>query len=331
MTKLFDGRIADLFQNAGKYNPEIIAISYAVLQEKRRIMARADRTRTMAMIDQLPEDILDLLAVELRSPYYSGDMPIEKKREIIKNTLVWYSKAGTPAALEELISILFGQGEVVEWFDFTDPPYTPGTFDIVTDARMTEDIVELFLQIIRRVKNTRSHLRRVLVERTGTMQEYVGAGMVAAPKTNVLNGGLDLDREIDAPQKVKSGAIAAPKERIVNHFPARGQTIDTAVTAKAVTTSAPTNRITNQAPDRSRSAAAAVAAGAGAASAPSERIVNNAPARAEAASGTFHIGAALAVRSVHIIISNCTPPGALRVGQVQRTSAAAAASSNIKI
>lgn len=331
MTDLHNGQITDLLNNSMRYNPETISIGYAILQEKRRIMDMVSRTRTMSVIDLLREDVLDLLAVELRSPYYTEDLPIAKKREIIKNTLIWFSKAGTPAALEELISILFGQGEIVEWFNFTDPPYTPGTFDIATDARMTEDIVEQFLQIIRRVKNTRSHLRRVLVERTGTMQEYIGSGMIAAPKTNVLNGGLDLGREIDAQQAVKSGAIAAPKERIVNHIPARGQAIDTAVTAKAGAISAPAERITNQAPGRSRSATGAVAAGAGAASTPSERIVNNAPARAEVASGTFHIGTALAVRGVHVIISNCTPPGALRVGQVQRTCAAAAASSNIKI
>ena len=331
MTDLHNGQITDLLNNSMRYNPETISIGYAILQEKRRIMDMVSRTRTMSVIDLLREDVLDLLAVELRSPYYTEDLPIAKKREIIKNTLIWFSKAGTPAALEELIYVLFGEGEIVEWFDFTDPPYTPGTFDIITDTRMTEDIVDQFLQIIRRVKNTRSHLRRVLVERTGTMQEYIGAGMVAAPKTNVLNGGLDIGREVDAPQKVKAGAITAPKERIVNYSPARGQAIDTAVTAKAVAAAAPTNRITNQAPEQNWSAAGAVAAGAGAASAPSERIVNNAPARAEAARGTFHLGAALAVRGVHVIISNCTPPGALQVGQVQRTCAAAAASSNIKI
>lgn len=331
MTKLYDGQVADLLQNAGRYNPEIIALSYAVLQEKRRIIAMADRTRTMAMIDLLPEDILDTLAVELRSPYYAGDLPVEKKREIIKNTLIWYSKAGTPAALEELIFVLFGQGEVVEWFDFTEPPNTPGTFDIVTDSKMTEGIVEQFLQIIRRVKNTRSHLRRVLVERTGTMQEYAGAGAVAAPKTNVLNGGLDLGREVDGHQKAKAGAITAPEEKIANHIPARGRTADVPATAKAGLISAPAERITNGAPERRRSAAGAASAGAGAASAPSERIVNHAPARAEAAKGTAHIGAALAVRGVHVIISNCTQPDAIRVEQSQRTVAAAVARSNIII
>lgn len=331
MTKLYDGQIADLLQNDGRYSPEIIAISYAVLQEKRRIMDRADKTRTASMIDHLSEDILDLLAVELRSPYYAGDMPIEKKRGIVKNTLVWFSKAGTTAALEELIFILFGQGEIVEWFDFTEPPYTPGTFDIITDSRMTEDAVGQFLQIIRKVKNTRSHLRRVIVERIGTMKEYIGAGIITAPKTHVLNGGLSLDRDIDEKQAVKAGTVSAPRETIVNHFPERERTTRASVTAKAVLMSAPSEQITNQAPERDRSANGTGKTGAGVISAPTENIVNHAPERAEAAKGTARIGAALAVRDTHIIISNCPSPSVFQIGQTQKTFAAAAARSSIII
>lgn len=290
MTKLYDGQIADLLRNPGRYNPEIMALSYALLQEKRRIMDAADRTRTMAMIDQLPGNILDVLAVELRSPYYSGDMPIEKKREIIKNTLAWFSKAGTPAALEEFITIIFGQGKVVEWFDFTEPPYTPGTFDIITDTRMTEGIVEGFLQIIRRVKNTRSHLRRVLVERTGVMRETIGSGAVSAPKTYVLNGGLDLDREISTPQRVKAGTVSAPKERVLNHAPAKD-----------------------------RGAGGSVSVGTSATSAPHEMIGNHAPERARTESGIVRAGAVLVVRDIHIIIANRAPPDAAATANPNKT------------
>ena len=69
MTNLYDGQIKDLLQNEAKYNPEVEALSYALQIEKQRIMEEADRTRTLAMIEQLPEEILDVLAVELRSPY----------------------------------------------------------------------------------------------------------------------------------------------------------------------------------------------------------------------------------------------------------------------
>lgn len=223
MTKLYDGQIADLFQNEAKQNPEILSFSYAVQMEKRRIMDMAQRTRTIAMIDQLSEDILDVLAVELRTPYYSGDMDIEQKRRVIKNILLWFFRAGTPAAVRELVASIFGNGDIEEWFEFADPPYTPGTFDIVTDARMTEDIVDRFLQIVKQVKNTRSHLRRVRVERKGTMYEYIGSGAVSEPEVPILNGGTKTETHGHGRFTAKSGAISAPETTIVNNAPARAR------------------------------------------------------------------------------------------------------------
>lgn len=221
MTNLYDGRLTDLLQNESEYNTEIGALAYALQIEKRRIMAMADRTRTLAMIEQLPEDILDVLAVELRTPYYTGDMTITQKRAIIKNALVWFYHAGTPAATTEMIAAIFGQGEVVEWFNFTEEPFTPGTFDIITDTRMTEDIVARFLQIVNQVKNTRSHLRRILIERHGYQDVYIGTGTVTAPETNVLNSTNTESGYQDGKITIGAGAASAPRESILNHAPAR--------------------------------------------------------------------------------------------------------------
>lgn len=165
MTNLYDGTLADLLQNQLKHNPEVEALSYAVLQETRRIMDEAKQTRTISMIDELPEEILDVLAVELRGPYYREELPIERKREIIKNSLAWYAKAGTPAAIAEMAAAIFGSGDVVEWFDF-DPNHgvgVPGEFDIETGAAIQdpETYMEEILAVIGRVKNVRSHLRQV--------------------------------------------------------------------------------------------------------------------------------------------------------------------------
>ena len=91
MTNLYDGQITDLLQNGARYNPEIQALAYAVRMEKRRIIERALQTRTLAMIDELPESILDILAVELRTPFYQGDFSIGAKRELIKGTLIFYT------------------------------------------------------------------------------------------------------------------------------------------------------------------------------------------------------------------------------------------------
>lgn len=198
MTDLYDGRLTDLLQNQLSNNPEVEALAYAVLQEKHRIIDEAKRTRTMAVINELPEPVLDVLAVELRSPYYRQDLPVERKRVIIKSSLRWFTSAGTPSAMRELVEAVFDQGQVVEWFDFdpADGEIVPGEFDILANTTLTQDAVIRLLQIIDKVKNVRSHLRRVLVERHGYIDEYAAAATRSSPHASVLNGGTD--RTIDS-------------------------------------------------------------------------------------------------------------------------------------
>ena len=360
MTKLYDGQIQDLLNNNFRHDPEIKALGFAVREEKRRILDLALKSRVRAAVDMLDEDILDILAVELRSPYYSSDMEIGQKREIIKNTIRWYFKAGTPAAVREMVAALFGNGEVEEWFDFTEPPFTPGTFDIIlVDARMTEDIVERFLAIIQRVKNTRSHLRRVSVERNGSMEEFAGAGSLSEPEIPVVSGGGHTDNGIDIKAHAGAGATSSPGEAVTNNpTPMTGaatvqesaKAIGAAAPSEAVTnnmaardagaageiktgsglTSAPALAVTNNQVPRASSAAGPSIAGAGGTSAPKTTITNNAPARAGAGSLAQRIGAAVA-SAVHIIVTNCQGANTTKAGPGQRVAAAAVACSNINI
>lgn len=187
MTKLYDGQITDLLSGNGlSYNSDVIAFSYAVQQEKQRIMRLAQQTRTLAVIDELPEPVLDVLSVELRTPYYLERMSIEEKRSIIKGTLSWYKYAGTPYAVIELVETLFGTGEIVEWFNYEEGPFTPGTFDITTAAPMTENILESLNLIVQKVKNSRSHLRKITILRDIRAMAYSGAVTNSVAKITIM-------------------------------------------------------------------------------------------------------------------------------------------------
>lgn len=162
MIKFKEGGLLDCFPQK---ETEVIALSYALQNAIKLVIQRADESRVYCAIEQLPERILDVLAIEMRSLYYDESLPVEQKREIVKNTMQWYAKAGTPAAVEDLIQTIFGVGEVVEWFDYDEAPYTRGTFDIITSALMEKDMIEKFARIVQKAKNARSHIRRIMVER----------------------------------------------------------------------------------------------------------------------------------------------------------------------
>jgi phage tail P2-like protein len=148
MTNLYDTLITDLLQNGAGYNPEIQALAYALREEKRRVMEHADQTRTMAMINTLPEEILNVLAVELRAPAYSVELPLETKRSLITGTLNFYKTLGTPASVDWVVKTVFGNGGIEEWFDYGGEPFR-FKVDVNNNSTFTSlDNLEEFLRLV---------------------------------------------------------------------------------------------------------------------------------------------------------------------------------------
>lgn len=157
MINLYDGKITDLIANEIRQDPEVQAIAYAVLQEKRCIIDRAKQTRTLALIDELPEEILDILAVELRTPFYSEDFSIESKRELIKGTLIYYTYMGTPKAVNTMLSAVFPGSYIEEWQDYGGTPYH---FQIVLEMARYRDNANAgeIIRAVQKVQRLSAHL-----------------------------------------------------------------------------------------------------------------------------------------------------------------------------
>ena len=177
MIKFTEGGLIDIWPEK---DPEIQALS-------KKLKAYADKTQCYSDVDDLDEDILDYFAVEMRSMYYEQNLEIERKREIVKNTLKWYTYAGVPATVAEMVGVVFGSGKIVEWFDYDEPPFTPGTFDIITSARLTPDIIDQLNAMIQKAKNVRSHIRRVTIIRDVHSAMHLAAFQTAVQECTVLN------------------------------------------------------------------------------------------------------------------------------------------------
>ncbi len=162
MINIHDGQITDLLSNPLRHNPETIATAYAVLQGKRRILALVERTRLMSAVDVLEERILDYLAVELRTPAYEDSLPIETKRTLIKGTLPFYSKLGTPAAVEWVINAVFGTGGIEEWFEYGGQPHHFRVHITMRNDVMPLDRFEQLVRSIQLVKRLSSWLDEII-------------------------------------------------------------------------------------------------------------------------------------------------------------------------
>ena len=184
MTDLLSGELLDLLPSQLNTDVDMVCLSYAIKTASAKLMDLEGQSMIYAGIDRLREDALDLLAVEMQSPYYDQGLDVDAKREIVKKTFAWHARAGTASAMTELIRAVFGSGGVVEWPDFDDGEGEPGTFEVATEAMMTFDMFERFEAVIGKVKSARSHLRGIRVARnTGHMARFGAAvhGYVVAP------------------------------------------------------------------------------------------------------------------------------------------------------
>lgn len=163
---------------------EVKALAYAVGQQIRQLCSYADKSRTYAALASAPDTVLNALAAELRTPAYDETLPVETKRELVASTLTFYTHLGTPAALEQLISILFAKGRVAEWYDYNGSEYHfKVQIDIAADA--VDDAKQAQVQAwVNQYKNQRSILDTIEYYETGaeavafTAAAFIGCELV---------------------------------------------------------------------------------------------------------------------------------------------------------
>ena len=141
-----------------KQKPEVQAIGAALNISAKKVLNLCKRISIFSRIDELDGEILDVLASELKTQFYNTNFSVDIKRRLIKNTLKWYMKVGTPKAVEELVVVVFGQGKVVEWYEYGGKPFR---FKVITNATIDDTNIEKFNEMIRNVKNARSILEAV--------------------------------------------------------------------------------------------------------------------------------------------------------------------------
>lgn len=176
MINFYEGQITDILPENLKETTDVQALSYALQRAMQKLQTYAKKSRIYSAISDLPEMVLDILAIELRAQYYSEDMDIETKRNIIQNTLLWYRYAGTPWAVEKLIGIIFGTGEVIEWYNYSGDP---GHFKIATENyNLTGDELQEFNSIIEHVKRKSSILDAIEITLNAFMNTYYGFAVI---------------------------------------------------------------------------------------------------------------------------------------------------------
>lgn len=141
------------------------AISYAVGKGMHRLLSCMPGASGYAVMDVLPEEIIDLLAMELKTQYYRQDLPLPVKRKLVKQTMSWYTKAGTPSVIEEYLGTVFEGGKVEEWFQYGgDPYFFKAMIRADPDTEITKKDNREIRESIFQYKNVRSWLEMIIYQ-----------------------------------------------------------------------------------------------------------------------------------------------------------------------
>lgn len=193
MIKLTDARLTDALPKTLAEQPWVQALAEASRKMRRRVMAYADRTRLFCDIDEASEEALDALAVELQTPLYKNDYPLTVKRQIVKNSMLYYIRSGTRGAVEELLADIYQGAEVEEWFEYGgETNYFRVAIDIsrttVPVAEMTPAELESWLYSVKRASSALESLS-YMIRHAITIGCKVEAFLQSPPECGTLECG----------------------------------------------------------------------------------------------------------------------------------------------
>lgn len=146
-----------LLNDAGM-NPMVHTVADAL----DRLAGHANLPMIYARIDELPEDLLDILAKDFKVDWYDYNWGIEAKRATIKDSFYVHRHLGTKSAVLRAVRDVYVASNLHEWFEYGGDPYY---FRIMLEASQQRAPIHLpgVLKAIDLFKSARSHLEGGMV------------------------------------------------------------------------------------------------------------------------------------------------------------------------
>lgn len=189
--------LMDLLPANLKEDSEVVSAAKSLDAEINLVTKATAELILFANIDNLPEKVVDLLAWQLHVDFWDNDFDIKIKREMVKNSISWHKRKGTPSVVEEVVSKFLKNAIVREWFVCGGDPYT---FRIETSGfNDSKNTMNRLVTAVNSVKNTRSHLVGVTINmsqdvdsamvkvKAGTLQCPIGRKRINLPSVPNMN------------------------------------------------------------------------------------------------------------------------------------------------
>ncbi|MBP2654262.1 MAG: phage tail protein [Firmicutes bacterium] len=158
-----------------KNDSQVIAACSALESEIQAVSIAIDDLFIIAKLSSQPEAVIDHLAWQWHADFYEDTSDLATKRSLVQNAINWHRKKGTAAVVQEYVTTVLSDGVVSEWFDYNGEPYY---FKVSTDEVLSSSTVyDKLVEIINAVKNARSWLEGIIINRSWTGTTYFGGAL----------------------------------------------------------------------------------------------------------------------------------------------------------
>ncbi|MNW32452.1 Phage tail protein [compost metagenome] len=173
MIKLSELSLLDVLPDNLRTDKQVRDAAMALDVKMDELTAKIQRVNLFGRTDWTDEET-DELAWQFHVDYYDPTLPLEQRRELVRQSIPLHRRKGTPSAVEDLVTTIFGYGKVEEWWEYGDDP---GYFQVVvSNPKATEEQAQQFIEVVESVKRKSAHLRRVVVLDSAKGTHYYGVG-----------------------------------------------------------------------------------------------------------------------------------------------------------
>ena len=131
----------DLAPSSITGDAKVQSIIKAADLELHRVAGNIEKVLILPRLDELPENVLDLLAWQWHVDFYELARSVEAKRDFIRTSILWHRKKGTVWAILKALDMIGVKGTFTPWWELKDDegnvigkPYT-----FALDAELTDE------------------------------------------------------------------------------------------------------------------------------------------------------------------------------------------------
>ena len=154
-----DIKLIDLLPSSISSDQQVVDMSSAIQPEIDSVSQLIPSIEIYRLIDQLPEPVLRMLALENRvfQDEWQLAQTLSAKRQLIKNSFLLNQRRGTRWSIERVFELLNITADIKEWFEYDGDPFHFKISIFEIEGRgLTEQEITTALRLVNRYKPLRS-------------------------------------------------------------------------------------------------------------------------------------------------------------------------------